>query len=157
MLSPAYVVGLVDGEGSFTVYVRGEGASKKRRAKVEPKFFVKLQARDKPLLEALKRFFRCGSLYIQKDRRANHSLCWRYEVSNRRTLQDVIIPFFSRYRLRAPSKRHDFRLFCRIALLVERGAHFRESGMRTIWALKTQMHGARLVREIRRRDGNANA
>jgi hypothetical protein len=142
MLTPDYIVGLVDGEGSFTVYVRGESASKRRRAKVEPRFFVKLKATDKPLLDALKSYFQCGNVYIQKDKRANHSLCWRYEVANRAHIRDVIIPFFQKHNLHAPSKQKDFVLFCRIMALIEQGVHFTDSGMQAIKKLKAQMHGS---------------
>lgn len=140
MLTPDYIVGLVDGEGSFTAYVRGEAASKRRRAKVEPRFFVKLKAEDKPLLDALKNHFRCGNVYIQKDRRANHALCWRYEVANRAHIRDVIIPFFRMHALHAPSKRKDFAIFCRIMQLIERNAHFSDVGLAKIRTLKARMH-----------------
>ena len=58
MLTAEYVRGIVDGEGSFTVYVRDphEIAERKRRVKVEPKFILKLQARDLTILEELKSF-----------------------------------------------------------------------------------------------------
>lgn len=140
MLTPDYIIGLVDGEGSFTAYVRGELASKKRRAKVEPRFFLKLKAVDKPLLDALKDYFRCGNVYIQKDHRAGHSLCWRYEVANRAHIRDTIIPFFQKHKLNAPSKRKDFTLFCRIMQLIDQGAHFSDAGMEKIRILKAQMH-----------------
>ena len=43
-LNPEYVVGLVDGEGSFTIYIRDPKLprSVKRRVTVEPKFYIKL-------------------------------------------------------------------------------------------------------------------
>ena len=44
MLNPNYIVGLVDGEGSFTVYVRNPDEIKKvkRRTRAEPRFYLKL-------------------------------------------------------------------------------------------------------------------
>ena len=58
-LNPDYVVGLVDGEGSFTIYVRNPDAEKVvvRRVVVEPKFYIKLIERDKNILYALQDFF----------------------------------------------------------------------------------------------------
>ena len=52
MLNPDYVVGLVDGEGSFTVYIRNPDNPKKikRRVTVEPKFYLKLIEKDKNIL-----------------------------------------------------------------------------------------------------------
>jgi len=74
MLNSNYIIGLVDGEGSFTVYIRNpkENKSVKRRAKAEPRFYLKLVEKDKKILYELKKFFGCGNVYFQKDKRENH-------------------------------------------------------------------------------------
>src|SRR3989344_1622744 len=96
ILTPDYIVGLVDGEGSFTAYVRDpdKQSDVKRRVKVEPRFFLKLVEKDKAILYALKSYFRCGNVYFQKDIRKNHQHCYRFEVTKREDLERVIIPFF---------------------------------------------------------------
>src|SRR3989338_11588739 len=101
ILNPDYIVGLVDGEGSFTIYIRDPELprSLKRRVTVEPKFYIKLIERDKEILEKLKLFFKCGSIYSQKDNRPNHQHCYRYEVYNRENLLNIIIPFFKKHPL----------------------------------------------------------
>jgi len=113
-ISPDYVVGLVDGEGSFTVYVKDPNSTKKvqRRTKVEPRFFLKLIEKDKKILYELKKFFGCGNVYFQVDKRLNHQNCYRYEVSNRDDLEKNIIPFFKSNSLRLRSKNGDFEIFC---------------------------------------------
>ena len=95
-LKSDYIVGLVDGEGSFTVYVQNPFIDhvSKRRVRVEPKFYVKLIEKDKEILFRLKEYFGCGSVYLQKDKRPKHQDCYRYEVYNRNDLQKIIIPFF---------------------------------------------------------------
>ena len=141
-LSPNYIVGLVDGEGSFTAYVKDPDSAKKvkRRTKVEPRFYLKLIERDKAILYALRKFFGCGNVYFQKDNRANHQDCYRYEVVNRDHLEKIIIPFFKSNSLRLPSKSDDFEIFCRIFEMVQKKEHFKESGLRKIYALKQKMH-----------------
>lgn len=141
-LRPEYVVGLVDGEGSFTVYVRDPDAKKSvaRRVKVEPKFYIKLIERDKDILYALQDFFDCGSVYFQKDTRPNHQHCYRYEVFRWEDLQTIIIPFFKQHTLKLASKRHDFQIFCSMMQLLEKGTHHTESGLRKLFRLKQQMH-----------------
>jgi|GEM_PF-3390508 len=54
-LKPDYIVGLVDGERNFTVYIRDLDKEKevKRRVVVEPKFYIKLIEKDKEILYAL--------------------------------------------------------------------------------------------------------
>ena len=141
-LTPDYIVGLVDGEGSFTAYVKNPDSAKKvqRRTKVEPRFFLKLIEKDKDILYKLKGFFGCGNVYFQIDRRANHQNCYRYEVSNRNDLEKIIIPFFKNSSLRLRSKNGDFEIFCKILKMVINKEHLAESGLRKIYALKQKMH-----------------
>lgn len=140
-LKPDYIVGLVDGEGSFTVYVRDPSKpSKNRRVTVEPKFYIKLIERDKEVLDSVRRFFGCGAIYFQKDNRPNHQHCYRYEVFNRKDIIEIIIPFFKIHTPKFPSKNHDFNIFCKIMKLIERGEHLNESGLRELFQLKQHMH-----------------
>ena len=141
-LNPEYVVGLVDGEGSFTVYVRNPDVEKNvaRRVVVEPKFYLKLIERDKDILYALKDFFGCGSVYFQKDARPNHQNCYRFEVFRWEDLQTVIIPFFKQHTLGFASKKHDFEIFCEMMELLNKGIHKTEHGIRQLYVLKQQMH-----------------
>ncbi len=141
-LNPDYIVGLVDGEGSFTVYVRDPESpnTSSRRVKVEPRFYIKLIEKDKEILDHLKRFFGCGNVYPQKDSRPNHQNCYRYEVYNRKDLTTKIIPFFKQNQLKFPSKRRDFDIFCEMMELIEHGEHHSEEGMRRLFLLKQRMH-----------------
>ena len=141
-LNSNYIVGLTDGEGSFTVYVKNPDSSKKvkRRTKVEPRFFLKLIEKDAKILHKLKKFFGCGSVYFQKDKRSNHQNCYRYEVANRKDLEKIIIPFFKRNSLQLRSKKGDFEIFCKILKMVQNKEHLKESGLRKIYKLKQKMH-----------------
>jgi len=136
-LSPDYIVGLVDGEGSFTFRL---DVSTHRRNRMEPRFYLKLRAEDRVILDALQQFFDCGNVYIQRDRRAGHSLCYRFEVGNRDDLRERIIPFFQKNPLKTPSKRRDFDLFCRAMDIVFEGNHFSKEGIKKLAVLKQHMH-----------------
>jgi hypothetical protein len=142
MLNPNYIVGLVDGEGSFTVYIRNPDLKKKakRRTKIEPKFYLKLIEKDKDILYELKNFFGCGNVYFQVDKRKNHQNCYRYEVTNRNDLEKVIIHFFKKHQLKLVSRRKDFKIFCRIMKGIKQGKHFTKSGLRKLYFLKQKMH-----------------
>ncbi len=141
-LTPDYIVGLVDGEGSFTVYIRDVDVEKtaKRRVVAEPKFYIKLVEKDKDILCALKEFFGCGSVYFQKDTRPNHQNCFRYEVYNRDDLRKIIIPFFQKNKLKFVSKRNDFEIFCELMEMMKNEKHRTKSGLRKMFALKQTMH-----------------
>ncbi|MEX1112787.1 MAG: LAGLIDADG family homing endonuclease [Candidatus Andersenbacteria bacterium] len=140
MLNSEYIVGLVDGEGSFSIHVWTPRASLKRRALVELRFYVKLNERDLPLLKELQQFFGCGKIYAQKDKRPNHRDCYRYEVFNRQELADTIIPFFEKHPPRSLTKQKDFKIFRHILELVQAKEHFTKTGLENIQTLKIQMH-----------------
>ena len=127
-----YVLGLVDGEGSFNVRINNN----KRRAKVELKFSLKLRHQDKEILDELQKFFNCGKVYIQRDKRENHSLCYRYEVQNKKEIFDKIIPFFEKNSPKIQSRKKDFELFKEIAKLSLKD----NLDLEKLQNLKSQMH-----------------
>ena len=141
-LNPDYIVGLVDGEGSFTVYIRDPKLprSKSRRVTVEPKFYVKLIDKDKEILYQLQKFFGCGSVYFQKDNRPNHQNCYRYEVYNRNDLVKIIIPFFKKNKLKFVSKKNDFYIFCKMMKMIVKNNHLNDKGLKLLFDLKQLMH-----------------
>ena len=141
-LSKDYIVGLVDGEGSFTIYVRNaeNPFETKRRVTVEPRFYIKLIEEDKEILERLQLYFGCGSVYFQKDTRPNHKNCYRYEVYNRSDLFKKIIPFFKRNKLQFSSKKRDFEIFCLMMEMIERKEHLNPKGLKKLFLLKQKMH-----------------
>jgi len=142
MFNSEYVVGLTDGEGSFTVFIRNpdEKKSVKRRVKAEPRYFIRLVEKDKKILYELKRFFHCGNVYFQRDRRKNHQDCYRYEVANRKDLIKIIMPFFKKHEPKFPSKKKDFRIFCKIMDLIMEGKHLNKKGQRELYRIKQKMH-----------------
>jgi hypothetical protein len=109
MLSNDYIVGLTDGEGSFQVQIR------KERKNPTIRFTIKLIEKDKEILDMVKSFFGCGNIYIQNDKRPNHSRCFRYEVSKTSDMMDIIIPFFIKNPPKLKSKINDFDLLKKIA------------------------------------------
>src|SRR3989344_5123228 len=137
-LSNDYVVGLVDGEGSFTVYIKNPLHRKKleRRVKAEPRFYIKLIEKDKDVLYELQKFFGCGNVYFQKDTRLNHQHCYRFEVTHRNDLEKIIIPFFKQNKLRFASKLHDFALFCDLMERIKTGDHLTDIGLNEMFKIK---------------------
>ena len=159
MLSADYIVGLTDGEGSFTVYPRPPGGSRGGKSyKIECHYYLKLQEDDLILLKKVKEFFGCGAIYFQRDKRKNHSDCYRYEINHFQKISEKVIPFFVEHKLQSKSKKNDFRLFYKIFKMVQKQKHFTKEGLAEIMELKSQMHKnrARRMREIRSSGGNGN-
>ncbi|KKP32500.1 MAG: hypothetical protein A2360_02375 [Candidatus Staskawiczbacteria bacterium RIFOXYB1_FULL_32_11] len=142
MLKSDYIVGLVDGEGSFTVYIKDPKSQKKieRRTKAEPRFYIKLIEKDKKILYELKKYFGCGNVYFQKDTRKNHQNCYRFEVTKRDDLQKIIIPFFKKNKLLFISKQNDFKLFCELMSRIKKGEHLTDLGLEKMYQIKQKMH-----------------
>src|SRR3989344_711460 len=138
-VSNEYVVGLTDGEGCFYVNV-GESSRYRSGTRIQMHFHIKMQEKDKKLLEKIKNTIGCGAVYFQKEQRANHAQCYRYTVSAQSDILNVIIPFFKQHPLQSYSKNYSFHVFCKIAELIKNKAHFSKAGINKIRILKSKMN-----------------
>jgi hypothetical protein len=150
MLSADYIVGLTDGEGCFYVNIRPPDKRFSRsKYSVATHFYLKMREDELDLLKKVKKFFGCGAIYYQKDKRRNHNSCYRYEINAQKDIHEVLIPFFDKHPLQS-AKKKNYEIFREIAGLVRDKMHREEGGLRRIIWLKSQMNlGARPVREIR--------
>lgn len=139
IVSNDYIVGLTDGEGCFYVNI-SKSNSYKAGYTIHLHFHIKMQEKDKPLLEKVKNTLNCGAVYFQKEARANHCQCYRYTVSSYRNIFEIIIPFFQKYHLQSISKQKSFKLFCEIAKLVKKGKHLSKEGIEKIKTIKSKMN-----------------
>lgn len=139
VVSNDYVVGLTDGEGCFHVNV-WKSASYRIGYNVQLNFHIKLQEKDKPLLDKVRNAFGCGTVYFQKEKRANHCQCYRYTVYSYKDILGTVIPFFKRHPLQSISKQINFRLFCQVATVIRSGKHLTKSGLTRIKILKLKMN-----------------
>lgn len=138
-VSNEYVVGLTDGEGCFYVNV-GKSSRYRSGYRIQLHFHLKMQERDRELLEKVRNTIGCGEVYFQKERRANHCQCYRYTVSAERDIQEIVIPFLKRHPLQSASKRASFEIFCKIAELVKEKKHLTAKGIEEIRELKSRMN-----------------
>ena len=140
MLSKEYIVGLTDGEGCFNVYIRKPNRKHKaKNYRVECHYYLKLREDDLALIKGIKKFFKCGRISLQKDSRPNHRDCYRFEVTDLKSLNSVIIPFFKDNRLRS-KKIIDFNLFSKVVKSVSFREHLEKKGLRKIKQWKSEMH-----------------
>ena len=140
-LDPSYVVGLVDGEGYFSIYANRRKQGKWVLNVVKFTFGIKLKASDGVvILNALQKFFDCGFVYIRKDSRENFCDCYEFQVNTHKEIFTKIIPFFQRYSLQFPSKRKAFDGFCKIAEMVQRRQHIKVGGIDRVKKLASALH-----------------
>lgn len=123
LLSANYIVGIVDGEGYFSVSPRIRKVKNKEVIEIDCVFGIDLNEKDKEILERIRRVFICGRLYYRKDARTNFCNLWSYRVRTHKDLIERILPFFTKHPLQLPSKRISYNHFQRVLKLVESGQH----------------------------------
>ena len=116
MVSADYIVGLTDGEGCFYVNV-SNSPYYLSGARIGLNFHIKMNEKDKGLLEKVKNTLNCGNVYFQKEQRKNHTQCYRYTVASHRDIAEIIVPFFRKHALQSASKQKSFNFFCKIVEL----------------------------------------
>ncbi len=141
MIDASYIVGLTDGEGCFYVNLTERDKIKNPKAHIRAKshFYIKLREDDLLVLEKVKRYLGFGFIYYQKEKRKNHSACFRFEVnSNADKLK--LIDFFKKHPLQSPKKKRDFEIFSHITQMIINKNHFTLEGINKIRQLKLSMH-----------------
>lgn len=110
-LDPWWIVGFVDGEGCFSVSTfRNKTCKSGYQTLFE---FVITQAEtSRDAMQAIKDFFDCGNVYINRRYYNHHQHLLRYCVRKQSDLKEKIIPFFQKYPLQS-AKKQQFEVFCK--------------------------------------------
>ena len=143
VISPEYISGYADGEGSFLV-----SFSPRQKLsvglEVRPSFSISQRNDRSQVLTAIKKYFGCGN--IRLSRKDSND---KYEVRSLRDLRDIIIPHFKKYQILS-SKQKDFELFTHICELMIKGEHKSTKGIQQIIHLACQMNTGGSRRYLKR-------
>ena len=140
-----YVVGLVDGEGSFHIaFSKRDDLS--ASISVMPEFHLSQHCESKQVLELVQKLFGCG--YIKENHPKSKDKTLVYIIRNRKDLLLRVIPFFETYSLKT-KKQKDFEIFAQIVRLVHQGQHRNIKGLLKIvdLAYKMNQSGQRRIRK----------
>ena len=144
-----YIVGLVDGEGSFHVAIYKDPRMK-TGLKIIPEFHVSQNAASKVVLEELQKYFGCWYLKLNhKNRQSDQTMV--YVVRNRAELLEKIIPFFEKFPLRT-TKVNDFNQFARVVEMMEAGKHRETKGIKAIIKCAYDMNQNAKRRKVNQQD-----
>ena len=131
-LSPWFVTGLADSEGTFTIMI-DQNQKRTLGWRVQAKFQIGLHERDLALLLQVQQFFggigsigQSGSMVF-------------YSVSSVKDLTNTIIPHFLKYTL-LTQKAADFLLFKTIVDLINNKDHLTIEGLNQIINIKASMN-----------------
>lgn len=133
VLNPYWIVGFVDGEGSFmlSIYKREDVKS---GFHLTATFAITLHEKDTVLLYSIKSYFGVGEV-----RTFAKNGTVTYSVSVLKDLANVIIPFFLKYPL-LTQKGADFLLFKSIVELMSNKEHLNPEGLRKILSFKAALN-----------------
>jgi len=129
-----YIAGFTDGEGSFNVSV------KKRKDYVDQWKITacfNISQRDRVILAQIKNVLGCGTLRERMD-----GVVY-YEVTNIKSLQEKIIPFFGRFGFLSANKKRNFSIFKKIVEAMGKGEHLTKDGLKRILQLRETLNEGR--------------
>lgn len=144
LIGIGWIIGFVDGEGCFSIsFVRQNDKANRKGYRtgyqIGHEFALTQGQGSVSSLHAVKDFFGVGGVYENK-RYDNHTeSLYRYVVRKRSDLVEVIIPFFSRYRLRT-AKDKDFTKFVKCVEIINAGEHLSKSGLLKIARITETMN-----------------
>ncbi len=138
-LNPWYIVGFVEGEGTFHIafYI---DPRMKAKLKAIPEFHVNQSYLRIITLEKIREYFGCG--YLKKNHAKNpKDTTYVYVVRDREDLMKQIIPFFRKFPLKSV-KQESFVRFARIVEMMAKGKHRTVSGIKKIVDVAYQMNAS---------------
>lgn len=134
----SWVVGFVDGEGTFSVSIINNKTTKFGK-QIFPEFVVTQSSRSLFALEKIRNYFKCGGIVCNKRYDNHHQHLYRYCVRSIKDINEIIIPFFKKYQLQT-DKKNDFKIFCRIIHLMVHKKHLSKEGFEKILNLAGMMN-----------------
>lgn len=138
-MTPDWITGLVDGEGSFMVLFT-PNSKFNTNWEVRPSFALSLKKEDKNILLSLKEYFGCGSVRFCKT-----DSTYKYEVRGLQDIHSRVIPHFDNYPLLI--KRKEYQVLRKVVFLMKAKKHLKLDGLKEI---------SRLVSLINRRKDKKN-
>ena len=135
-LEAQWIVGFVDGEGCFHIAIN-KNDTMTSGYQVLPEFTVVQHEKDVKVLHALKAYFGCG--VVRVNRKDKTSTRMAYRVRSVRHLLDIISPFFLEHQLKT-QKHVEFRKFRKVLLMMDKGKHLTKEGLEEIQGITSQMN-----------------
>lgn len=136
-LNPYYLVGFVDGEGSFCVSMNRHKTTR-HKVDIRPEFEIELREDDAEILQRIQATLNCGNIYRLEYERYDWQPHVKFRVGKISELQGIVVPFFEKYPLQA-KKREVFNVFKVIVGMVYRKEHLTYSGIKRILKLREKM------------------
>ena len=138
LIKIGWIIGFVDGEGCFSVSVF-KNSTAKLGWQVFPEFAVTQGAKSVDVLKLIQKYFQCGSIVINRRSDNHRENLYRFLVRNIHDLNDKIVPFFQKNKLKT-SKKNDFNTFAKIIDMILNKKHLTYEGLTRIAELSSTMN-----------------
>ena len=138
LITIGWIVGYIDGEGCFCVSVIKNNTTKSGY-QIFPEFVVTQGAKSLSTLELIKKYFQCGSIWVNRRHDNHKENIYRYCVRSRKDLVERIIPFFEKYSLKS-AKRDDFEKFNKVIQLMNNNQHLNKNGLKKVIKIAESMN-----------------
>lgn len=142
-----WIVGFVDGEGCFCISIN-RNLTSKLGWQVMPEFVVTQGEKSLKTLKAIKKFFGCGRIFVNRRYDNHKENLWRYCVRSLKDLQEKVIPFFKRHPLKT-SKKESFKYFVKVLELIKEKKHLNLSGIRQIPKLSQKINRQKIPKFLK--------
>ena len=144
-----WISGFVDGEGCFTVsIIRNRSVTTKEGWQIFPEFVVSQGEKSRTALKRIEKFFQCGYINLNTRRDNHHEQMLKYCVRSIHDLNEKIIPFFERNKLKT-YKQKDFQVFRKIIKLMIQRKHLSEKGLEKVRSLLQRMNRRKYAQTLK--------
>ena len=133
-----WISGFADGEGCFTISIINNPTTRFGK-QIFPEFVITQGAKSLKTLEEIKKFFGCCSIILNKRYDNHNENLYRYCVRSIEDLENKIIPFFEKFKLRT-HKIKDFLIFKKVIMMMSQKRHLKEKGWKEILKLASKMN-----------------
>src|SRR3989338_7158141 len=124
-LHPQYVIGFIDGEGSFSVSIN-KHQTLKNGIEVKAEFEIELRADDREILERIMETIGTGIIYDCSYERYGWYPHTKFKITSVKDMEKYLFPFLDRYPLQA-KKRQVYKLFRKIVLMMIKKEHLTDA------------------------------
>src|SRR3990167_10027817 len=139
-----WISGFVDGEGCFTISIIRNNYG----WQVFPEFVVSQGEKSRYALKKIEKFFKCGYINLNTRRDNHHEQMLKYCVRSIHDLNEKIIPFFERNKLKTYKKK-DFQVFRKIIKLMIQRKHLSEKGLEKVRSLLQRMNRRKYAQTLK--------
>lgn len=136
-LNPGYIVGFIDGEGSFNITITKD-SNRSSNYRVICEMHVTQSAHSVKLLESLRDYFYCG--VVKVDNKLTNTM--KFQVSSYKDIANKIIPFLDKHPL-LTSKYLNYLAFKEAIYFMINKEHLTSEGILKLQNLANQMNSKR--------------